>query len=764
MRYLVTKSGLTALVALGVVGLPNLASAAAAAASSSDGATAIDELVVTAMKREQSVLSVPASITAVGAQVLQQRGITNVNDLQFAVPGLQASTGTGTEGSTSAIVIRGVGLGPTGTQGVAEYVDGIYQPTAALGDLAQIDVARVEVLRGPQGTLYGRNANAGAVNFISNAPTSELGGSIQATLQNYNEQKLQVVLNAPLSDRVKSRLVFSYDNRQEGFVKNLVPGNQDLDRGRNIAGRLRVDADLTENLKLDVNLAFARTNGPYLYGVERYTNPLAVAANPIVGLIFAPTKPWTTTAGDPTSTNRRFELAGATLSWTTPIGDLKSVTAYQNFRDDSTSDVDTSAISYFPGEFATRHKTFTEEINLTSKIGPVDSVVGAFYMNDNARKLNLFHEPLGYAGVIPPGGAYIGEVPKYRTIASAAYADATWNVSDRLRVLGGVRYSTEKQDVDYNTRLDLTHGTILDLCPASPTFPPPGVVPLESVGLDYSKVTSRGGVQYDVAEHQNLYATVSQGFKAGGVNTAICGGAGNTFKPETILSYEGGYKARLFDGRLSLAVSAFYYDYTNFQLVQSGVGLVSLITNASSARIKGVEFESTWNLDKHWTLSGNGSFLSARYHRYLSNDDFNPAGVGLPASACVAGSTTTNCIQDFSGKLLSTAPKVSLNAGVAYQSDDYSWGNIVARADVSYRSRTYYRPSNELRDSQAPYTITNLALIWNSPEDKYAVRLFGQNVGNVDYIGYPGSNGTIRALSYHWGNPRQYGVELKAKF
>lgn len=763
MRVLDLKSGLSTAALLAAIGGPVMTHAAEAGAQPA-AEPAVSEVVVTAMKREQTVLKIPAAVSAVPSQVLQQRGITTVDQLQFAVPGLQSSQGLNDEGGTANIVIRGVGLGPTGSQGVAEYVDGVYQPTAALGDLAQVDVARVEVLRGPQGTLYGRNANAGAINFISNAPTGEFGGYVQATIQNYNEQKVQAVLNAPLGDRVRTRFVFDYDERHDGFIKNLIPGGQDLDLGRNLAGRARIDVDLTSTLKFGLNVAAAKSDGAFSYAVEKYTNPLAVADNPIVGQIIVPSRPWTTTANDPVSDHRSFEMVAGTLVWSTPIGELKSITAYQHLNNRTIADLDTSDIHFFPSDFRSKRNTFTEEVNLSSKLGPVDTIIGAFVMDDNSNQLQIFHEPLGYAGLIPPGGSYIAHQPKYQTIAVAGFADATWNITDHLRVLGGLRYSDESQHVNYNTQVDLTGGTFYDLCPTTPAFPATGTLPLETANLHFGAVTGRGGVQYDVAHGQNVYATISQGYKSGGVNTAICGGDGQTFKPETITSYEIGYKARFFDGHVSLAADAFYYDYANFQLIQSGVGLVSLITNASAATVKGLEFEGSWDIDRHWQFTGNAAYLDARYSRYLTNDDFNPAGIGLPASACVTGSTVGNCIQDFSGHYLSYAPKFSANVGLAYRTDKYSWGGLTGRVDVSYRSRTYFRPSNELIDTQDPYAVANLALIWTSPSDRYSLRLFANNVSNVAYIAYTGSNGTIRALSYNWGTPRQYGAELKVKF
>ncbi|MDF8335907.1 TonB-dependent receptor [Novosphingobium cyanobacteriorum] len=223
-------------------------------------ASMVDELVVTAQKRSETVQDIPAAITAVSGAVLQQRGVSQPEGLQFIVPSMQAGRLLG----QTAITIRGVGLNQ-GSPGVAIHVDGVYQPRPSMGDLAQTDIARVEVLRGPQGTLYGRNANGGVVNFVTQDPTDRFEGYVLGSYASYDEGRLQGVLNVPVNERIRARLVLDSWRRDEGFVKNVLPGGQDVDRGRATSGRFKLAVDVTDDLALDLSATGLHSSGPTSY-------------------------------------------------------------------------------------------------------------------------------------------------------------------------------------------------------------------------------------------------------------------------------------------------------------------------------------------------------------------------------------------------------------------------------------------------------------------------------------------------------------------
>lgn len=705
-----------------------VAAASAAWAQAEDDFTDLGEVVVTAQKRAENVQDVPAALTAVSASTLQERGISSPTDLQFVVPSMQAGK---LQGQT-AYTIRGVGLNQ-GSPGVAIHVDGVYQPRPSMGNLAQVDIERVEVLRGPQGTLYGRNANGGAINFVTKAPTGEFGGYILGSYASYDETRLQGVVNAPFGDRIRSRLVFDRWEREEGFVKNVIPGGQDVDKGQTLSARLRVEADLHDDLRLDLAVTGLHGEGPSSY-FTLYDIPSAgaTARNPYLANATVPLAPRRIAANDPISAQRDYASGAATLTWDLGDFELKAISAYQRLADHELRDDDAINLSAFPSERYARSRTFTQELNLGGEIGPVTAVVGAFYMRDHAFDTLHYQFPLGISP-LPPGSLLEHNSLRTLTRSRAVFGDATWRLSERLRLLGGVRFSKDKISQLQYSRLAFGPTPPIDSCP------------LRTNEVTYTSTTPRVGAQYDVSDDSNVYATYSRGFKSGGWNLYACA---NGFAPEKLTAYEAGWKNRFLDRTLILNASAFYYDYTDLQLSQV-VGLARLIKNAAAAKVKGVEIESVWMPDPHWTLNANAAFLSAKFTDFVNVDSLSPE-LGP---------------QDVSGNHLSNSPEFSTNLGVAYRTDPLSFGGrLTARADVSYRSKVYFREFNNPQDTQDAYAIVNAALIWDSPDETYRVRLFATNLFGEDYIVQMDSSDNFGSRYVSWGAPRQVGVELRANF
>ena len=239
-----------------------------------------NEIVVTATKREQNIQDIAAAIAAVSGDTLEQRGITDPSDLQFLTPSLQVGKSQG----NTAFTIRGVGFNTVGSPAVAVHVDGVFQPRAGMGDLAQIDVERVEVLRGPQGTLYGRNANGGVINFLSKRPTDGFEGQFKARYASYNEIYLEGIVNVPLGSGAGARLVVAHNDQKDGFVKN-VAGGPDLRNEGFTAARLALDFDVSENLKLELTGSYVERDGA-IYSSIAQTTPMqrSALAGPLLAI------------------------------------------------------------------------------------------------------------------------------------------------------------------------------------------------------------------------------------------------------------------------------------------------------------------------------------------------------------------------------------------------------------------------------------------------------------------------------------------------
>jgi iron complex outermembrane receptor protein len=722
----------SAVIICAAVSAPSWAADAQVANAS---ATQVGELVVTAQKRSESVQSIPAGVTALSGANLDRRGIVNVNDLQFAVPSFHSGTLTGSTG----ITIRGVGattVGSSGTAGVAVNIDGVYQTQTTTADLAQVDLARVEVLRGPQGTLYGRNANAGAVNFISNAPTDRLEGSVLAGYAQYDEYHLQGVINVPLGDRVRTRLVVDYRDREDGFVKNILPGGEEVDKGKTFAGRFRLSADLASNLQFDLGLSAVHSTGPWQY-LTNFSAPTAgaIALNPFLANATFISTPWRTDTNDPVRGSRDYESVSGTFTWRLPFGQLKSITAFQSYLYTAANDGDGTNLSVAPYQFSTRDMAITQEFDLSGHFHRLDWVAGAFYLGETNFSSTFYNFPLGLSG-LPPSSYLDFEQPRYDTTSYAVFADATLHLTNALKLIAGARYSEDRQTATYGNSFGLIIGGqkihLADFCPQ------------ETDRLKFDSFTPRAGLQYDIDSTKNVYFTYSKGFKAGGANIYSCE---DDFRPEKITAYEAGFKSRLFGNSVTFNISGFYYDYTDFQVSQI-VGLSLNVTNAAAAQIKGVEVEAAWQPDTHWTLNGNFSYIDATYTNFSNIDGLNPQ-LGL---------------QNLNGHLLDNSPRLSGDFGIAYRTDPMSFGRLTARLDASYRSRTFFREFNADIDSQAPYGLLNLNVIWDSPDQRYMVRLYGTNLANQAYIQAMGDSTNVGTRYVTWGAPRQIGAEVKVRF
>lgn len=691
-----------------------------------------DEIVVTAQKREQAIQDVPAAISAIGAETLEQRGIDDVASLQFAAPSIQVGRMPVLDGT--AITIRGVGLNE-GSPGVAVHVDGVYQSRPAFADLAQLDLQRVEVLRGPQGTLYGRNANGGVVNFISRAPEPEFGGRLIAGYAEYDETHLQAVLNAPLSASVRTRVVVDYRNRGEGFVEN-VAGGEDLDAMETLSGRFAISMDLSSDVMLDLNVAAMHAEGPVSYlQLNSPPSASAVAANPWLAGASYSFEPWTTTANDPSTSDRDYALVTAGLTWDLGFAQFRSISGYSTFDDFFQTDADGSDLSAFPQTNNAEAQTFTQEFNLSGSGEIMDWVTGLYYLNDSGSGDLFYDFQLGIFP-LPPGSYLFFDNPVRDSEVVAVFGDATWHATANLDVIAGARYSREEQRYVYANEAGVLIGGV--------RFPFLALCPLSDERPEFESFTPRAGLQYRFDEDRNVYATVSRGFKAGGVNTDACA---NEYNPEELTAYEAGYRSQWLEGALTFNASAFYYDYTDLQLSQI-IGLASIITNAAQAEVYGLELEANWTLTEHLRLSANATLLEATYTGYAALDSLDP----------LAG------VQDLSGNYLNNSPRQAFNVSAVYETSPTSFGQFVLRADASYRSRIFFREFNRPLDSQDAYTLVDLGLIWISPSEAFSLRFFANNVTDEPYLARLGSADNVGARFVSYGAPRQVGVELTSRF
>ena len=585
-------------------------------------------IIVTANKRAQNVQDVPSAVTAVTAETLENRGFADPSDLISIVPNLSG----GTQRGDTALAIRGVGLTVIGSApGVAIHVDGVYQPRPQMADIAQVDIGQVEVLRGPQGTLYGRNANGGVVNFATTGADSEFGGYVRASYATFDEYRIEGALNLPISDDVRLRLTGKRTDRRDGFVENINPnGSGDVDKGSTWFARARLDADITPNLSLTLTGTYANRNGEFIY----FTNldqPIAqaVTQNPVLATVNIPFEPRTTRQNDPVSQDRTYKGVTGILEWSSGDFGIKSITAYQHYEDEFEADFDALEVSLSPRQDQQEAKTFTQELNFTVESGPVSAVIGGFYMHDEFSNRLDFQFPIslwqvGAPAGLPPGTTLTFSSDPYVTETTAVFADVTVAVTDQLKLLAGIRYSDDSQRItEQNGIFVQTPGGPVQIPPAA--CPNPNN-PTGTAEEDFDSTTTRFGLQYEVSPDSNLYATYSEGFKIGGFN--FRGGCGASYGSEELTAYEIGSKNQFGDVTLNLA--AFYYDYKDLQVEQL-VGFGFILNNAPEATVYGAEAELAYNSGP-FSLNANAALMNARYGEGFINLDILNSAAGLQST------------------------------------------------------------------------------------------------------------------------------------
>ena len=706
-----------------------LAGAAMAEDAGSDaGANVVEEIVVTANKRSQSIQDVAASVSALGAEELDAKGIKDMYDIQFAVPSLHFGQLLGTQ----SIAIRGIGEFAR-QPGVAVSLDGIYQSRSSTAQLYQLDLERVEVLRGPQGTLYGRNSNGGVVNFISAAPTREVEGMLRVGYAEYDETKIQAIYGGPLGDRVAFRISADRIDRGEGWVKNRVPGAEDLMQGEYGNVRLKLAADLSDTVSLDLMYAKGTMQGPLDHMSWITSEPELAVAIPQMATAAHTIEPLEVFVDTKSDSDRDFELYGLTAEWDMGWATLRSITARQEFSDFFRSDRDVTELPLFDVPDISNTDTFTQEINILGSNDRLDWVLGAFYLREDWDRHTLFNNALPVLGFPVPSQLDFMQ-PKFETDSLSWFLDATLEVTDRARVSAGVRRTEDEIDEYHRNEFRVL-------------VPDPVLAFLacdQAVQEEWGATTVRAVGQYDVHDTGNVYVSYSEGYKAGGVAQYECTAP---YDPETVDAYELGYKATFGGGRTTLSAAAFRYDYTDFQVTQV-IGIRTVTRNAGDAEIRGLEVELSSMLTENWMVAGAVTLLDTEYGDFINLDGMRPE----------------RGFQNAKGNPLNKAPETAVNVGVAYTTPVQWGGRLTLRADAAYRSRTYFREFKDKADSQGAYTVVNLNANWESEGRAWEARLYARNATDEEYITFILGSATSGARLGTWGMPRQVGLEVTRRF
>jgi iron complex outermembrane receptor protein len=490
------------------------------------------EIIVTAQKRAESVQRTPLAITAVGGEDLQSRQITSFESLAPSLPSVNFGKNVG----FARIAIRGLGLDASvgGHEGrVAYHTDGIYisRPSAQLATF--FDISRIEVVRGPQGTLYGRNATAGAVNVITNDPEDVIGGYVKATIGNYNLFQEEGAITAPITDGVSARLAFTKTDRG-GYGKNLVTG-KDIDDEHSLGVRAKLRIEPTADIKVVLSADYSdQDDAAFVYHFIGRGNPLTAPRVVTLGGT-SPSDPRDTFANIPQTDKREIWGLGSTI--TADLGDvnLTSVTGYRSSSADVRGDHDGTQVNVSTIRTFERSKQFSEELRLDGDIGPLKWLVGGYYFSENIYAESNFSPVLTFSSAFLSRGLHFNGDLKTR--AKAVFGQLDYEIVDGLTVSAGLRYSHEKKSIDQRGAVELFTPETASYVPNYTNF--------QKAAASFKSTTPRFNIEWNPAPNLMIYATYSQGFKSGGFNLT---GFAPAVQPEKLKDFEGGFKTTFLHG------------------------------------------------------------------------------------------------------------------------------------------------------------------------------------------------------------------------
>jgi outer membrane receptor protein involved in Fe transport len=777
------------------------AQAQAETAADADGEEGIREIVVTAQRREQALQDVPIAVTAFTGETLNERRIDDALDVQFNTPNLVY---VGNERPA----LRGVGnnaISSTAENGTPVFTNGAY--VGARAENEYYDLERIEILRGPQGTLFGRNTTGGAINLITQRPKREFGGEAFGEYGNFDSIRLKGALNLPLGAAVQQRFA-GYFLRRDGYTENLATGNG-ID-GRNQFGirsstRLAIGPDTEANLMVQyyrerssrsrenkrlckatpvlgcspVELGFDSPNAQatvfqrLLALVGTGAGIFPPGGNIYAGAVNPPNLRQVSADYDPTFFGK--ELLG-TLDVSHDFGGvtLNSLSGYAEGETEANTDYDNAALPFrflrpityrldadtvvttdqlrTSDSFRGRARTFTQELRLTSDFeGPVNFTAGVFYLNTKSRaSFEIFHPALELAaiafGLPVESRRFINDTPVARTKSKAVFGETYIALGERTQLTLGARYTEDEKSIKTRTIL----------------LSRPG--PFVEAERSYSRVTGRAAIDHEIPHGEfgdtRLYASVARGYKAGGLNP----GNSNTpeFAPESLDAFEIGAKNNLFNRRVQANLAAFYYNYKDLQLGQRVAG--TAITSNGDARVWGLEGEFLFLPVRRLQLNANLSYLNTRIGNFVTVDAANPAQVDPRTQTPV---TTPQVPVNLKGNELPYAPNFKLNVGAQYTMPLGTGGwSATLRGDYVIQGEYFAREFNTPNDRIDSWRMANAYLRLSNSDDTLGFELFVKNIGDSDAItssiiedAQVGSYRNVRVLE-----PRTYGISTRVRF
>ena len=735
----------------------------------------IEEVTVTAQKREERLQETPISITAFTEETLEEAGINDTSKLADFAPNVIFDSTTPISGTSNgaAIFIRGVGqldFGLTTDPGVGTYIDGVYSSRAIGGVLDVVDIERIEILRGSQGTLFGRNTIGGAINITTKKPAEEFGGFAGATLGNFDRTDFKGSIDLPFSQKFLTKLSF-YSKRRDGYVNRTLVGDKLGNENRRfLRGSFLFSPrdDLELYGTLDYTDIDERSAGSVLVGItESAGNPdlgLAPSSTFAYNQFFVPQNPGAvpyderflfggkndrTSATGPTGTDLEGFGTTMTLTWSlSSLLELKSITAYRDtdggfFRDPDGAPfaiTETSNPNY-------SHEQFSEELQIIGTLwdARLQYVVGAYFFEEEGTDdvfVPIFSLP-------PPSNppmafqAYINNFATVDNSSRAVFGQGTYDLTDRLAATVGLRYTKDKKGYGFRQ--------FLSADPEGDVFLLPLIGPRDGDGTglassEFDKLNVRAGLEYQFNDDTLFYFIYSDGFKSGGFNFRYVVPRVDPlpFEPETLGAFEVGVKWQGWNDRLRVNGAGFVSEYKNVQVQLFETGGGPLTQNAGNADIFGLELEATVAPTDRVLLNAGLGYTNAEY-----------AELNLP---------TTDVAQpvNLNTKLPNT-PEITLNLSGIYN-HSLEWGTLTLRGDYRYTDDLFNDAQNSPFLFQESYQTINASVTFTPVSDSFAITVFGTNLTDERYITSGDSNFGLGFHEANYSRPREFGVTIRNRF
>ena len=768
--------------------IPMAAVAALCAVTGAQAQGALEEIVVTAQKRDQSLQDVSVAVTAVSGDELKAWGITDAFRLEILAPGLQL----GMSGADPRPALRGARTQQVEANDVAIsfYTDGLYRPRHGQALAGFVDVDRVEVLRGPQGTLFGRNSFGGLIHVISNKPDpSETDYGFAVSGGDYSLASFDGFFNAPLSDNTAVRFALKRETR-DPFVENITIGN---------AGGLK-DADTTyfrgqlafaPSDTLDINLRVeswqddANGNGHFGYFVEGIpvnlntgmTNGVSGSLRPRIGrsdecagtcgrygagFDFAATPGPDTvapTTGDPykigDDANTERDISDLTLAgdinWSLGFADLKATIAYMDYEEYRWADCDMSAYPTIECGNDITSETNMQEFQLTSNSdGPFEWVLGVFLLQEDLTNAFLWEDLASVVDNVPVSPADInmhaGWTLQIRvdTSSAAGYGQASYAISDTTRVLAGVRYTNDQRDWQIYGQDPNNRSTYSFTVLATP----------DGEG-DWSKATWKGGVEHDLSEDTMLYATVSTGFLAGNQQGAFNGTS--SYDAQTVTAYEVGSKSLLADGSVRLNASLYvnqFEDLLATRFVDAGATTLAFTDNAGAIDAMGVEVEMDWAVSDQLQLGARIALQQSEYGDFALPNVFQEGGTTING---------VNNLFQLKGLQVQNSPDFTATLLGSYIVDLGGSGTLLPAVTFYYSSDYRVDDSPWFFGNQDAFTKTDLSVTWMPVNQDWTARLWVNNIEDeATLLKATRFGGDVAVTDY--SNPRMWGLTVGYRY